>query len=240
MINENRLSEVISKDVTLRLVEPHIYSIHSTDETASGYDKWGLAYELVACNRFYNRLVWGYWPSEYYGFSRMALNASTDGWVLDAGCGSLAFTARTYLNYSNRPVILMDNSIKMLTLAKSRLINQNGKIPDNIVFLHADILQLPFKPNSFGTIISLNVLHAIPNPKTMLQELSNVLIEEGSMSFSTLVENSRFADKYLHKLGDAGALFPRSASQLFSVFDELDISIKNSFKGNLVFINHGI
>ncbi|MBA4368811.1 MAG: hypothetical protein C0403_14385 [Desulfobacterium sp.] len=80
--------------------------------------------------------------------------------MLDLGCGSLAFTAKTYIQYSERPAILVDQSLKMLRIAKSRLIKINGTVPNNIVFLHADALRLPFYEKSFNTIIAEN-LHCI-------------------------------------------------------------------------------
>ena len=104
---------MIYKDVNLRLVEPHIYSIYPSGEDLSSYDKtFGTIYDLVGCNRLYNRLVWGYWTSEYHSLCFDALRSSPDGWVLDVGCGSLAFTAKTYANYSDRPVVLLDKSIQ--------------------------------------------------------------------------------------------------------------------------------
>ncbi len=52
MIDEERLSEIIPENVSLRLVEPHIYSLHSAGENTSSYDRiFGVIYDLVACNR---------------------------------------------------------------------------------------------------------------------------------------------------------------------------------------------
>lgn len=239
MIDEERLSEIIPEDVSLRLVEPHIYSLYSHGEKTSSYDRiFGAIYDLVACNRFYNRFVWGYLTTDYHSFCLDALRSSTEGWVLDAGCGSLAFTAKTYVNYSGRPVVLLDKSIKMLMVAKSRLVKLSGKVPDNMVFLHGDILQLPFKPKSFGTVISLNLLHVLEDVKKVLQELRNVLMDGGTISLTTLIEHNRFADKYLHMLGKAGKLFPRDAKQLFAVFDALGMPVKYRIKGNLAFIGY--
>ena len=79
--------------------------------------------------------------------------------ILDAGCGSLAFTAKTYAGYSDRPVVLLDRSLRLLRMAKERLTKRCGEIPANIVLVHGDALQLPFEPQSFTTIISLNLLH---------------------------------------------------------------------------------
>jgi ubiquinone/menaquinone biosynthesis C-methylase UbiE len=242
MIDEERLSEVLSKDLSLRLVEPHIYSVYSPAEDINlSYDKkFGAVYDLVGCNRFYNRLVWGYSTAEYHSLCLDALNSSTDGWVLDAGCGSLAFTAKTYVNYSERPIVLLDLSIQLLVLAKSRLVKLNGKVPANIVFLHGDALHLPFEPRSFGTIVSLNLLHVFADKdlKRVLQELKKVLMDRGTISLTTLIENNRFADKYLRMWGKAGEVVPRKANQLFSVFDALGIPIDYRIKGSLAFINY--
>jgi SAM-dependent methyltransferase len=234
---EARLSEVISKDVSLRLVEPHIYSVYPTGESRSSYDKsLGTLYDLVACNRVYNLLVWGYRTSEYYSLCYNALTSSPEGWGLDAGCGSLAFTARVYVNYSERPIILLDQSIKLLRIAKSRLIKLNGEVPANLVFVQGDARQLPFKPKSFRTVISLNLLHVIEDVKKVLLEIRKVLAEGGTISLTSLIENNRFADKYLQMWGKAGEVVPRNINQLLAVFKELGMPIRYRIQGNMAFI----
>ena len=75
MIGEAKLHEVISEDVNLRLVEPKIYSIYSSDDIINPYDmSFGAIYDIVACNSFYNRLIWGYRTSE---FASVCQNAPT-------------------------------------------------------------------------------------------------------------------------------------------------------------------
>jgi SAM-dependent methyltransferase len=238
MIDEEKLSEVVSQDVNLRLVESHIYSIYPSGEDMSSYDKtFGTIYDLVGCNRLYNRLVWGYWTSEYHSLCFDALRSSTDGWVLDVGCGSLAFTAKTYANYSDRPVVLLDQSLKLIKIAKSRMIKLNGDVPSNMVLMHGDALNLPFKHKSFSTVISLNLLHVLEDIKKVLLEFRNALADGGTFFLTTLIKNNRFADKYLQMWGNAGEVVPRNANQLFTVFDALDIPIKYRIKGNLAFIS---
>jgi SAM-dependent methyltransferase len=234
---EERLDEIMPRDVKLRVVEPHVYSLYSPGENTNAYDRMGSIYDTVACNCLYNRLVWGYSVSEYHFLCLRALGLSPDGWVLDAGCGSLAFTARAYISYSTRPVVFLDQSIRLLLLAKSRLINLNGKVPDNVVFLHADVLQLPFKPKSFSTIISLNVLHCIADVQKALRELRNVLVDGGTISLTTLIENHRLADNYLRMLGKAGALIPRTADQLVAFFGEVHMPVTCRVSGNLAFLS---
>lgn len=240
MIDAQILSAIISKDVSLWLVEPNIYSVYSPGETPGSYDSFGAStiYDLVACNRLYNWLMWGYSVKDYTTLCKNALASSSEGWVLDIACGSLAFTAKFYANYSKRPVVLLDQSLKLLRKGKSRLVKRNGKVPANMVFLHADALQLPFKAEIFRTIISLNLLHCLDDVKTVLKELKRVLTADGTAALTTLVRNNRWSDSYLNMLARSGVVVPRSPGHLLSAFDDLDMPVKHQIKGNLAFINY--
>ncbi|MHC4598763.1 MAG: class I SAM-dependent methyltransferase [Planctomycetota bacterium] len=241
-IDEDRLSEVILGDVSLRLLEPHVYSVLPSGEEAISYDHaFGTIYDLVACNRLYNRIVWGYSTSEYHSLCSQALESSKDGWILDIGCGSLAFSAKTYLQNTKRPVALLDRSLKLLLLAKSRLVKRNGEVPANMVFLHGDALRLPFEHGRSSTIISLNLLHMFDDEdaKKVLQGMKDALSAGGTMSLTTLVENERFADRYLRKLGRKGMLVPRNADRIHALFQALGLSAEIHVRGNLAFIRCG-
>jgi ubiquinone/menaquinone biosynthesis C-methylase UbiE len=193
----------------------------------------------VACNRLYNRLVWGYDTAEYHTLCRTALNSSTAGWVLDAGCGSLAFTAQTYAAYTARPVVFLDQSINLLSLAQARLAQLHGGVPENAVFLHGDVLKMPFKPQSFGAIIALNLLHVLSDIQGVLQKLREILLDGGTMVFTTLIENNRLADKYLHMWAKAGEVISRTAPQLLAEFAALDLPVASRIQGNMAFITYG-
>ena len=231
---------MLSKNVDLRLIEPHIYSVFQDIEVSNSYDSpFGNIYDWVACNPLYNRLIWGYSIAKFASLAHDALTSSKNGNVLDLGCGSLAFTAKTYIQYSDRPVVLIDQSLKMLRIAKSRLIKLNGNVPDNMVFLHADALQLPFQQKSFNTIISQNLLHCLDDTKKLLIELKNILSEDGKMYFTTLVKGNRLADRYLKALADGGKLVSRNIEQHRDVFEQLGMSIKYDINGNMAFIYYG-
>ncbi len=106
MYDPHILSEIISEDVSLNLIEPDIYSVYSIGNSPGSYDSIGAStiYDVVACNRFYNWLMWGYSVKDYAALCENSLASSSEGWVLDLACGSLAFTAEIYANFSNRPV----------------------------------------------------------------------------------------------------------------------------------------
>lgn len=239
-IGESILSQVISKGINPRLIEPQIYSVFQDIEVANPYDTgFGYIYDWVACNPLYNRLIWGYSVAKFASLTHDALTSSKKGYVLDLGCGSLAFTAKTYIQYSDRPVVLLDQSLKMLRRAKSRLNKLNDKVPDNMVFLHADALQLPFKSNSFSTIISQNLLHCLDDTKKLLIGLKNVLSENGKMYFTTLVKGNRLADRYLKALANGGKLVSRDIEEHQTAFNQLGMPIKYDINGNMAFIYYG-
>ncbi len=238
MIDAAKLSEILLPEVNLRLVEPHLYSPYGPGEQTNSYDDKGALsfYDQVACNRLYNRLVWGYDIGDYHSLCRQALNSSTAGWVLDAGCGALAFTAKTYAGYDERPVVFLDQSITLLRLAKDRLTRLKGGVPDNVVFLHGDVRELPFKPKSFGTIIALNLLHGLEDVPEVLRALRKILLDEGTMAFTTLIEAVRLADRYLRMWAKAGELVPRTAGQLLAEFKALGLPVTYRIQGNMAFI----
>ncbi|MGD2127254.1 MAG: class I SAM-dependent methyltransferase [Desulfobacteraceae bacterium] len=238
MAKHPMLAEIISKEVSLRLVEPDIYSVYSTGESPGSYDSMGAStvYDLVACNRFYNRLMWGYSTKDYAALCEDCLASSARGWVLDLACGSLAFTAEVYAGRPERPVVFLDQSLKLLRKGKSRLERQGGKIPENRFFLHADALQLPFKNHIFNTVISLNLLHCLDDVKKVLKEIKRVLTGGGHLAMTTLVQSRRWSNRYLNLLAGSGALISRRPEELLSAFDEMEMKVTQQIKGNLAFI----
>ncbi|MEW6586842.1 MAG: class I SAM-dependent methyltransferase, partial [Nitrospirota bacterium] len=221
----------------LRAVEPNIYSVLPDNESGNKYDsQFGFIYDLIACNPIYNRLVWGYSIKIFSQTASEALHSSHDGHVLDIGCGSLAFTAKTYSQYSERPVVLVDQSLKMLRMAKSRLLKENGKIPDNLVFLHADALQLPFQESIFTTILSENLLHCLSDTSILLKQLKSITAKDGKIYFTTLVRSNRWADKYLQSLADSGKLISRSVDDHKEIFKQVGLVAKYETIGNILSI----
>jgi ubiquinone/menaquinone biosynthesis C-methylase UbiE len=144
--------------------------------------------------------MWGYSIENYGTLCKEFLASSSEGWVLDLACGSLAFTAEVYATCPNRPVVFLDQSLKLLRKGKSRLGKQKGSIPENMFFLHGDAFQLPFKAKVFHTIISLNLLHCLDDVKSVLKELKRVLRVNGTSVLTTLTLSDRWSDSYLKML----------------------------------------
>ena len=145
-IYESNLSAILGGNSNLRLVEPNIYSVLQDNETGNEYDtRFGHIYDWVACNPIYNRLIWGYSVNIFPQIAKDALNSTTEGMVLDIGCGSLAFTTDIYSKYSERPVVLIDQSLKMLRIAKSRLVKKMARFLTIWFFFTATLFDSHFK-----------------------------------------------------------------------------------------------
>ncbi len=236
MTAAERLHEVVADPSALRLIEPSIYALSAPDENVNAYDRiFGAAYDLVACSRLYNRLVWGYSTASYHDLCLEALGSSS-GWMLDAGCGSLAFTARAYVAARGRPIVLLDQSLRLLRIARERVASMNGDVPGNLVFLHGDALRLPFRPGSFDSILSLNLLHVLDDPTRALREARNALSASGKLWCTTLVRGSGLADWYMHRLAASRLIVPRSAGEVTAFFDSAGLVHRESVAGSLATI----
>lgn len=234
-INEGDLSALLHEKAHLRLVEPGIYSVLPSNGSGNEYDsQFGVFYDFVACNPIYNRLIWGFSVKIFHKIAQDALHSSSNGTVLDLGCGALAFTAKIYSNYTERPVVLADQSLKMLRMAKKRIQKHRDSMPENLVFLHADALDLPFKDSSFETILSENLLHCLEDTAILLEQLRKVKTVSGQIFFTTLIKNNRFSDKYLDALAEKGKIVPRSEEDHKRVFEKCGLEAMFESTGSML------
>lgn len=232
------LREVLAENRTVRLVEDGIYSVLPDVSRKHHYDKRAALYDLVVSTRLYNSVMWGSSPFDYTAFARRAVASSPHGRFLDAGCGSLLFTARAYLD-CKRQIIAFDQSLSMLRRARKRLVNLSGSVPENILLLQADLDDLPFRPACFSSVLCLNVLHHVENASALIASLKGLLTNAGHLYLTSLVSNNRFVgDRYLGVLHATGEFVrPRSYLQLKELLDEpLGGEASCRVKGNMAFV----
>ena len=233
-----KLKEIVLEDRSLRVVEDGIYSVLEDAPHNHLYDRRATVYDLVVGTRLYNRLMWGTSPSDYVMFARRAIESQTDGVHLDAGCGSLLFTARVYTE-SRRQIIAFDQSLEMLRRARKRLLKLTGSAPSHVVLLQADLNDLPFRSQSFSTILCLNVLHQFASATELINNLNTLLASGGHLYLTSLVTNNRvMGDSYLKALYKAGEfVHPRSSEELEKLLDE-SLNRRPSYrtKGNMAFV----
>jgi SAM-dependent methyltransferase len=189
MMPPGYLRDALADGLAPRLVEDGIYSVLPVQTGPHHYDSWAALYDVVVGSRPYNRLVWGSSPQAYARFVEEAVG-SGGGPFLEAGCGSLVFSAAAYAR-ADRPLILMDQSLGMLRRARRRLVRMAGRVPARVVLLQADLRALPFRPAAFGTVLSLNVLHLVPDAPAMLRPLARCLAPGGGFYATSLVRSGR-------------------------------------------------
>lgn len=237
--NLSTLSEVLAESYSVSLIEEDIYSVLPDLSVKHHYDRRAAAYDLVVRSRLYNSLMWGSSPLDYIAFARQAIDSCSNANFLDAGCGSLLFTAHTYTK-CNRKVITSDQSLAMLRRARRRLIELAGQVPEHIVLLQADLKDLPFRPASFQTVLCLNVLHQFEDAAALIPNLKRLLTAEGQLFLTSLVLNNRFVgDRYLQLLYAAGEFVrPRSNLELRELMTKtLNRKLNFVTRGNMAFVN---
>jgi SAM-dependent methyltransferase len=199
----------------LRAMSDGLLSALPPGARGSSYDGRAAMYDRLVSNRIYDRLVWGSSPADYAAFAATAA-AAADGPLLDAGCGTAVFTATAYRD-TERPIVLVDRSIGMLTRAAKRLRAGDGD-PARITFVQADLFDLPFLPGAFSTVACFGVLHVVEDIADALCSLRGQLSAGGSLYATSLVAGtaySRSALRLLHRLGEAAS--PRTESELVAV-----------------------
>ena len=212
---QDKWRAVIAEGHTIRSVEEGIYSVLSDGPHIHLYDGRAAIYDLVVGTRLYNRVVWGAFLLDYVRFARQAVASHPAGMLLDAGCGSLLFTAQAYLD-CERPILAFDQSLQMLRRARSRLRKLAGCVPEHIILLQADLSALPFRPASFHTALCMNVLHHLADAGGVLTGLKRLLVNGGHLYLTSLVKGNRLiGDQYLHTLYRWGDfVHPRTGVEL--------------------------
>jgi SAM-dependent methyltransferase len=195
----------------LREVEPFLHSALPQGTPGHRYDHRARAYDRLIGSRLYNRVVWGTTIDEYHAFARSAVDSAASGWLLDAGCGTLLHTAAAYAA-TTRPIVVVDQSIGMLRRARQRMIEVAPHRAEEMLFLQADLFDLPFRAGSFTTILSMGMLHLFQDFQPVVEAFRRCLRPEGHLFVSSLVVAGERGDGYLRLLHRAGEVAqPRSA-----------------------------
>lgn len=183
-------------------VEPGLWSVLPPDAAASSYDRVAASYDRLIGNRLYQRIAWGNDPALDLAFARRAA-ASGSGPFLDAGCGSLLFTAAAHRE-SERPTLLLDLSLGMLRRAKTRLEEGAGVVPSHVTLLQADLFATPLRPQAFETVLCPGILHLFERPGELLARLAAATRPDGQLFVSSLVTDRAFGRAYLRMLARSG------------------------------------
>ena len=106
--------------------------------------------------------------------------------VLELGCGTGSiWMGRDDIIDKCSELVLTDLSEGMLETARN-----NIGAKENVVFMQADIQELPFEDDSFDIVIAHSMLYHVPDLDKGLGEVRRVLKEGGSFYCATLGENN--------------------------------------------------
>ena len=211
----------------MRQVDRDIVSVLPKGMPGSQYDVWArvVFYDHVVASRLYNRVVWGTTPDDYAALDARALGTRPTGWALNAGCGSLVFTASVFAHKTGRPVVLLDRSLRMLRRARRRLDRLCGRVPGHLVLCQGDMFDLPFKTSAFATVSCPAVIHGFDDPAQAVRQLVRVLAPGGNLFLTSLVTvpGRRFANRYLRQMHRGGEIAaPRSATDVAEQLKAVD------------------
>ena len=185
------------------------------DDSDGPYDRRSAAvYDRLVRSRTYNRLVWSTAPADYAQFAAAAI-VSADGPLLEVAVGSAAATAELHA-HSRRQTVLVDLSRAMLERAAQRIAaasdDDEHRVPAHIRLVQADLLELPFPPHGFTTILGFGLTHLFGDLPALVSALRGQSAPGGQLHLAGLVAQTRRGRRFLDVLHRAGeAAVPRTA-----------------------------
>ena len=129
------------------------------------YDKAASSYERE----------WSYYIKSTSLETLQRMNLSSDSRVLDVGCGTGYFLNLLRSSGFSGHATGVDLSSNMLLQAREN--NPSASID----YVAGQSAELPFRSNSFTTVVSNNAFHFFLRPKSFLQEINRVLVEGGEL-----------------------------------------------------------
>jgi len=117
---------------------------------------------------------WHSYISDSLAFLNSHLNLSDDQKVLDVACGTGELERSLLERYPNLKITGVDLSQSMLDMARSKFLDRN-----NVEFLQASAIELPFADASFDSIVTASAFHYFEQPSIALQEMRRVLKPSG-------------------------------------------------------------
>ena len=157
------------------------FILEDKEEPIDSYAKRAKRYERIFSKpglfiRSFDKIVWNIKHSDYVPKVVGFIPENFDGLMLEIPVGTGIFTTETYKRLPNATIIAADYSINMLKYAKQRNDRNNIK---NVIYINADVVELPIMDKVVDLMISMNGYHAFPNKNKALIEMARVLKPNG-------------------------------------------------------------
>lgn len=125
-------------------------------------------------------------------------------------------------------ILLVDSSQQMLEVAQAKI--SRGEIT-NAKVLYTDFTQESPEVQADIVLVSLVLLH-VPDTKKILQELYNVLTEDGKLIIIDFDKNEKVTHPKVHN-----GFVHEELNELLSEVGFKDIEIRNFYSGKNIFVN---
>jgi ubiquinone/menaquinone biosynthesis C-methylase UbiE len=139
--------------------------------------------------------------------ARAAYTESPEEPLLDVPCGAAGSLAHAWMVDREAPVIGLDLSEVMLERGRRRVATLQPSF--DVQLVQGDALEMPFDDGEFGSALSLNGLHCIPDPSRFVQELARVVRPGGTLTMTTLVGSAGLAGRAFNGVLRRGGVLPQ-------------------------------
>lgn len=156
-----------------------------------------------------------------------AYEQKSDEALLDVPCGGFASLAHAAHVERSAKVVGVDLSKKMLARAKRRI--EREKPSFEVELLLADALDVPVDDGYFGSALSVNGLHCMPNAQRFLSELARVVRPGDALTLTTLLESGGYISHSVNKAFMFGGVIPHLPPSLL----ELELMLKQAGFGEI-------
>jgi ubiquinone/menaquinone biosynthesis C-methylase UbiE len=146
---------------------------------------------------------------------RSAYEFAPDEPLLDVPCGAAGSLAHAGGVQRAGPVIGLDLSHVMLERGRRRV--RDLQPPFDVELVEGDALELPFDDASFGTVLSINGLHCMPDPERFVAELARVARSGSTLTMTTLVDAGTGTSRAVNDAFRRGGVLPSSPPTLEAV-----------------------
>jgi SAM-dependent methyltransferase len=148
------------------------------------------------------------WETPYYEkeIQNYIKDVDKDSIVIDIGCGDGRFT-KLLINQGFKKVVCLDADYRLLESLHNYSV-QNG-FRENLLIIHADADELPFKKDVFSIALAIGVLYYLneSEPKTLVK-INEILVENGILILSEPeIEGMIFRALLFDGLDDAIKIF---------------------------------
>jgi ubiquinone/menaquinone biosynthesis C-methylase UbiE len=113
------------------------------------------------------------------------------GPILDVGTGTAQIPIILCRRERRARVVAIDQSEHMLRLAHANV--EEAGLTDRLALERCDAKQLPFAARSFGAVISNSIIHHIPEPRSVLNEMVRVVKPNGLLFVRDLLRPPDYA-----------------------------------------------